>query len=423
MSPPASPDERRIFGREQLGPVFAAFARLLDSAARRDGVRQLVFVARDGEFLRQVQQCWQAHSGEAGPLLLHYAYLSRRSTNLLRHARIDAAAIQHALAVRAGAPTASSLLRFLGIDIEALPADLQAQLATVAPQELTRWAASEAFQQQMTAQRERLIAQLRDYLGTWGLPTAQDVAFVDIGWQGSIVRTLQQALCAPSQRLRLYQLGHWSEALPLPGTPAHIEGLLGDWQRAHSLREGAVYQLALLLEAVCREHAAPVVGYEGMAPVRPRLADAAPDAHSERDNALWREPIRMGILEAVRTAARQPAVGDSGSWRRAAQRHLLGLAWFPDAAARQAAMGLRHAEGHAVGWSAALIASPLPKPWNSPRAWIAGLASPWRAGYLMATGGVLLAGLYALLEACLLAAPPHWRTGLRDLARRFGRIA
>jgi hypothetical protein len=41
----------------------------------------------------------------------------------------------------------------------------------------------------------------------------------------------------------------------------------------------------------------------------------------------------------------------------------------------------------------------------------------------MATGGVLLAGLYALLEAGLLAAPSHWRTGLRDLARRFGGIA
>ena len=74
------------------------------------------------------------------------------------------------------------------------------------------------------------------------------------------------------------------------------------------------------------------------------------------------------------------------------------------------------------GWSAPLIASPLHRPWGSPRAWMAGLASPWRTGYLMATGGVLLAGAYALLEAALLAAPAHWRTALRDAARRFGRV-
>lgn len=423
MSAGATPERRHAFGRGQLGPVFVAFAGLLQAAARRDGVRHLVFIARDGEFLRQVQQCWQANGGDVEPPQLHYAYLSRRSTNLLRHARIDAAAVQHALAVRAGVATSTSLLRFLGIDVDALPEDLQTQLAAVELGQLAAWAASEAFQRQLTLQRERLLSQLRRYLHTWGLPAAQDVAFVDIGWQGSIARTLQQALCAPGERLRLYQMGHWSETLPLPDTPARIEGLLGDWQRARSLREGAVYQLALLLEAVCREHAAPVIGYDGMDPVRPRFGDATLDADSERENAAWRQPIREGILEAVAAAARQPQIGTPATWRRQAQGHLLGLAYFPDASARQSAMGLRHAEGHAAGWSAALIVSPLPSLWRSPRAWVAGLASPWRAGYLMATGGVLLAGLYALLEAGLLAAPPGWRTGLRDLARRFGRIA
>jgi hypothetical protein len=156
--------------------------------------------------------------------------------------------------------------------------------------------------------------------------------------------------------------------------------------------------------------------------VQPRLADAAPDADSERENALWREPTRAGILEAVTALGRERLPGEPSSWRRAAQRRIWRLAYFPDAAARRAALGLRHAEGHAAGWSAALMVSPLPRPWRSPRAWVAGLASPWRAGYLMATGGVLLAGLYALLEAGLLAAPPHWRTGLRGMARRFGRI-
>ena len=425
MSPALSPDEaqRRAFGREQLGPVFVAFARLLDDAARRDGVRQLVFIARDGEFLRQVQQCWQQHAQGGEPLTLHYAHLSRRSVNLLANPRIDEAAVSRALAVRAGAPTAAGLLRFMGVDVEALPAELQAPLATLAPSQLATWASGATIQALLAGQREQLAAQLRAYLQTWGLPGAADVAFVDIGWQGSIVRTLQQDLCAPGERLRLYQLGHWSEALPLPETPARIEGLLGDWRRGRNLREGAIYQLALLLEAVCRAHAAPVVGYAGLAPVQPRWADATPDAASERDNATWREPIREGILDAVRAAAREAQPRDRVALRRAAQAHLWKLAWFPDAAARQAAQGLRHGEGHASGWSAALIATPAASIWRSPRAWMAGLASPWRTGYLMATGGVALAGLYALVEALLLAAPPGWRTGLRDLARRFGRVA
>lgn len=417
MSAAATPAQRHAFGRDQLGPVFAEFAQRLQSAARRDGVRHLVFIARDGEFLREVQQCWQAHRHEAEPLQLHYVHLSRRSTHLLRHARIDAAAVAAALAVRAGRPTAVSLLRFLGVDIEALPADLQHQVAALEPDELARWAATEPFQQQLTAQRVRLIAQLRHYLAAWGLPGAPDVALVDIGWQGSIVRTLQQALCAPGERLRLYQMGHWGESLPLPDTPALIEGLLGDWRRARNVREGAIYQLALLLEAVCRAHAAPVIGYVGLDPVQPRLADDSPDADSERENAAWRAPIRAGVLEAVCAAAGQTGAPVSG-----ARRQLFALAYFPNAAARRAAQGLRHAEGHAAGWHAALIVSPLPSVWRTPRAWVAGLASPWRTGYLMATGGVLLAGMYLLVEASLLAVPPTWRTRVRDLARRFGGI-
>ena len=419
---PATPEQRRDFGRQRLGPLFGTFARLLDAAARRDGVRSLVFIARDGEFLREVLQAWQTASGATAAPALHYARLSRRSTNLLRHACIDAAAVDEALSVRAGAPSSASVLRFLGLDLDALPPALQARIDATAVADLLPLTAADDFQRQLDRQRDRLIEQLRAYLGAWGLPGAPDVAFVDIGWQGSIVRSLQQSLCGPGERLRLYQLGHWSEALPLPDTPAAIEGLLGDWRRGRTLREGAVYQLALLLEAVCREAVPPVIGYDGLAPVRPRLGDALVGADGEASNALWREPIRAGILEAVREAARQPALGQPGDWRRDEQRRLLRLAWFPDAAARAAAAGLRHGEGHAQGWSVPLIAASLHRPWRSPRAWMAGLASPWRTAYLMATGGVALAGAHALLEAALLAAPAHWRTALRDAARRFGRI-
>lgn len=419
---PASTEQRRAFGRDQLGPLFATFARLLDAAARRDGVHHLVFIARDGDFLREVQQAWQAASGASPPLHLHYVRLSRRSTHLLRHARIDAAAVDAAMSVRAGQPSSASVLRFLGVDLEALPQILQQQIGAASVAELTRITATDTFQQQLERQREQLTAQLQAYLAPWGLPAAGDVAFVDIGWQGSIVRTLQQALCGPGERLRLYQLGHWSEALPLPDTPAAIEGLLGDWRQGRRLREASVYQLALLLEAVCREAVPPVIGYDGLAPVQPRLAEADASAVSEAANARWREPIREGILKAVQAAARAPGEGAPQDWRRAEQRRLLRLAWFPDAAARAAVAGLCHGEGHVQGWSAPLIATPLHRPWRSPRAWMAGLASPWRTGYLMATGGVLLAGAYALLEATLLAAPAHWRTALRDAARRFGRI-
>lgn len=419
---PATPEQRREFGRDQLGPVFAAFAQLLEAAARRDGVRHLVFIARDGDFLRTVQQCWQSERRDAEPLQLHYAFLSRRSTQLLHHACIDEAAVRSALAVRAGAPTATSLLRFLGVDVHALPLDLQSRAAGCAPQDLASLVATPAFEAAVAAQREQLVAQLGAYLATWGLPAATDVAFVDVGWQGSIVRTLQQSLCAPGQALRLYQLGHWSEALPLPHTPARIEGLLGDWRRGRRLREGAVHQLALLLEAVCRENAPPVAGYQGFDPVQPRWALDTHDADVERINARWREPLRAGVLAAVAARARSATPGDPQVWRREAQRRMMRLAWFPDAAARAAAQHLYHAEGHAAGWSAPLISPCRPRPWRSPRAWVAGLASPWRSGYLMATGGWPVAALHAGLEAVLLVAPPAWRRRLQRLARRFGGI-
>jgi hypothetical protein len=83
---------------------------------------------------------------------------------------------------------------------------------------------------------------------------------------------------------------------------------------------------------------------------------------------------------------------------------------------------LSHTETSSENWHASLIPSVLPSPFIAPSAWLAGLKSPWRAGYVAASGGKLFSMAFCLAEACLLALPNRIRRGLRALALRAARL-
>lgn len=425
--PEALDDARYRFGRQTLGPIFAAFARLLLARARDEGVRRLVFVARDGEFLRLVVQTWLDERPE--PMALEDLRASRRATNLMR-GPVDIDALREALSVRAGSPDAGAALRGAGIELDGLPSALLAQLPPAGQRwdepAMQRLLADAVFNQAVQQQRERVRRRLARYLAQQRLVGERDVALVDIGWRGSIVANLQAVLPASAPPLRAFQLGLWSEqgAEGLPRTAAQLEGVLGDVRRGRNRFEAAAFRLALVLEAVCREAVAPVSGYREDASgwVSP-FGDAEPPQH-ERANAAWREPIRRGVLDAVieqaRSGPREPP-GSAESLRREAQVRMRRLAFHPTAAELAACRGLLHSESHQPGWSSPLVGEPV-RPWRSIRGWVAGLTAPWRAGYVAASAGWPGAWMFDALDRTLLALPPSLGERLAAWARRFSRV-
>ena len=98
------------------------------------------------------------------------------------------------------------------------------------------------------------------------------------------------------------------------------------------------------------------------------------------------------------------------------------LAFFPTGDEIEAVSGLAHTEGHVTSWSRPLIDAERPSPVFSPRRWLGGLTSPWRSGYVMATGGRVLASLFVALES-LLVAFPWLRKRLRKAALASARIS
>src|SRR4051812_47774705 len=79
MSHIDSQDRAFAVGYQTLGPVLVTFVRLLFHQARRDGVRRLAFVARDGELLFQVARILAPADVDSGRLELRYVHLSRRA--------------------------------------------------------------------------------------------------------------------------------------------------------------------------------------------------------------------------------------------------------------------------------------------------------------------------------------------------------
>jgi hypothetical protein len=131
-----------------------------------------------------------------------------------------------------------------------------------------------------------------------------------------------------------------------------------------------------------------------------------------------RLPIRHGILDYIEAnaASLALAVVDPERLRNEMQRRLLRLAFYPTREEIAAAGRLRHTEGHAEHWSRPLINDVRPSPFRHPHQWLTGLSSPWRSGYVMATGGRLLASIFISIETLLIVLPASFRRRFRHFA-------
>lgn len=426
--PPPTPlvlEQAYRLGRKTLAPIFAAFAALLLAESRRRRHEHLVFLARDGQFLLTVTERLATLSGRSPPCTYTYVHLTRRSTALVAAGRLGADELAASTRVRAGGGTWASALSAYGIESddaahllaliraagdERLPA--HAEIARRISQTAWRNTVGDLARQR----RDKLLA----YLQQTGLTDGSRTALVDIGWRATIQQHLARITNGRGPP-GLY-LGLWEEGARVPvANGLDGIGLLTDYRRGRTLREASAWYAAFLLEAICRADEGTTVDYrqtEGR--VEPVLAGASRARSAERQTQEVVTRIRRGILDGL--TEWQPAGGDEQALRRRAQYRLLRLAFFPDASAIAVARHLVHTEGHTPDWSAVLVSTDPPNPLRAPRRWLAGLASPWRAGYVRASAGLPGAILFALAEASLIALPPSTRIRLQSLALRVARL-
>lgn len=335
-------DPAYCLGYEHLGPILAAFARLLLDAAERDGLSHLAFVARDGDLLMKVTSVLcQALPEEERPRL-SYLHLSRRAL------------------VKPDGETSVVL-----------------------------------------AHSERVLR----YLGQSGVLN-DDTALVDIGWAGSTGRLVadfahEAGLTPPAA----FYLGYFNENTHL--TPSsRASGLLGDQRRSRGPLEGAAWQIAFLLEAVCRAPHGTVLGFKEtpdgvIVPVH-ACSGAARDSETSNESVQTR--VRDGVLAYSHWLANLGVLVpvDQPKVRREAQKRLFRLAFFPFVSEREIARQLVHTETHgdAAGKTLALPST------GGLRGWLAGVRSPWKGAYFMDNGGLPIALLYCVAENLLSALPP-----------------
>lgn len=421
LPPAPTQDAAFVLGYSTLGPVLAAFAQLLLAQARACGWDRLAFVSRDGDLLREAVSRFVQAGPTGRPPQLSYVHFSRRATALPAARRVDAAALRAQQRIRAPGSLMDRVLDYHGIAKATLPADLAARLqganagAALGDARLMAWVDREAKEQ-----TELLAA----YLQQQGLAAATGLALVDVGWRGTIQAALNRTFAGdPSFRpLPAAYLGLWGGADDPPTAGAMSIGLLGDWRRGRHLLEAAPWHLALVLESVCRARHGTVLGYRRAADggVQPVHAEQGPARRREQEQEAVTCRIREGILAAIDVCARLPMAAPrlQPGLRRQAQWRLLRLAFFPRRSELQVLATLVHTESHVSDWSPALVSPDRPSPWRTPRRWLAGLASPWRGGYVAATGGWGLSLVYFGIEAVLAACRPCSRR-VEALARRL----
>lgn len=410
-----------------LGPVFICFAHLLLRHTRKLKCRRLGFLARDGDLLLHVLKCLPCIPDDEPRPELTYLHLSRRSTTLPACRHIDATSLSLGDTIHTGTNSWRHRLSYLGLTTDDITHifvrhGINPDATNPSPAETSNLLADQQFLANLESERLHQRDRLAHYLTQTGIGRNPPFLLVDIGWRGSILRNLENAFGSepwfdtPPGAF----IGLWTESGKLPDLPQGSIGLISDFRRSRRVREGAAWYAAFLLEAICRADEGTVIGYSNTGrEIVPQLAGDSPSRIAERNSANITNLVRNKILNYVAEHGALPF------WQRAtdielrqhAQEILQRLAFFPSIDEITVGTSLIHTEGHDPTWATPLIDTRRPHPLLAPRSWLAGLSSPWRAGYIQSTGGNALATCYQTTEDMLLALPAPVRTGLTRIAK------
>ncbi len=183
-------------GYSVLGPALVGLSQWLDAQARRNGTQKLLFLAREGRLMMNAyQELW----GERG-IDSQYAYASRRMINLTQvEDRLTDAALDFLAATGTPLSVTDYIRRFLPeLPRDRIVAALEGTALT--PETVLGPERSAEVRAVFMRLEDELVGTIRDervnvldYLRAVGADRP-DAGVVDIGWQGSIQRSIERSL-------------------------------------------------------------------------------------------------------------------------------------------------------------------------------------------------------------------------------------
>ncbi len=260
-------------GYELAGPMAFAFARWMAQRAGEQGVKRLFFLARDGYLLEKAFRSCSERWGLG--VESTYMFSSRRLLNMARIERLDDAAFHFLL-------TADPFLRVrdflerIGLPAGALVDDVARaglgeldDVVTVQGGFFRTPELREGMRRVLAGQEARILAiaakereKLLAYFVDIGFVPGP-MAIVDLGWQASSIRSLQDLLrrTTPDARLRGYYFGTWTTAATVVEAGCEIDSFFFHLGRPER-RAGLLAECVELVEHLFTAPHPTVVGIE-----------------------------------------------------------------------------------------------------------------------------------------------------------------
>ena len=298
------------YGLEVLGPIFSTFILGLVERVRRDRPDKVFFLARDGALFMRMYEEAGKRLGEGGGETLPpacYAYASRR---VVAGAAV-ASGLDHAKAVvglyNPKQHGLESILKTYGLNPDDFSEPAGRHGFTHIAERLDDWhdprllafLGDPAVQERIRAAGEEARALLRDYFAGLGFFGARRVALVDIGWNATIQRFLEDSFAADEAYPHVdgYYFAFMNGIHQAPLAHGSIEGLMLDVRRAEP-QERAPCDFEELFEQGARALHATTVGYRRSAGgVEPVLKDdSAPDRQAEIRCNPQIEALQQGVM-------------------------------------------------------------------------------------------------------------------------------
>ena len=280
------------------GPVLWAFVTWVLRRAQSEGLRRIWFTARDGQVMLRMARRIAPRLGIE--IELGYLYGGRQVVHLAGLHTIDERAIKWLIG-GAGAVTAAALLERVGLEPDAVAEALtRYQIPLEGPIGWSRTQSLEGFFRDpavaavVLAKASERRDDMRSYFGACGLMGGEACAIVDIGWRGSVLRSMFDILGAEAaaQHHFLY-FGLFARPADVP--EARMSAFLFDNAGAPMVGTGHdVPSLTAAMEIFCQADHGQVIHVERRGEVHvPRLRAVAPSAPT-----LWDIGYFQSCLEA-----------------------------------------------------------------------------------------------------------------------------